>query len=144
MYRMLSVDNLSWNIAFHKAKTTESTIIPLLTLGVQGVKYVSHCKYLGIQRTKQRHSETTILSILCNKQAASFFFPMFERSEKMYLFVSSLRPCMRHNQWRTQKIFMGGFIQWHMVVICIWCALFVTSQYDVIFMFINQRFGDVC
>jgi len=37
-----------------------------------------------------------------------------------------------------------GFIQWHMLVICIWCALFVTSQVDVIFMFPNQRFGDVC
>ena len=46
-------------------------------------------------------------------------------------------------QWRTQKIFMGGFIQWHMVVICIWCALFVMSQFDVIFMFPNQRFGEV-
>jgi len=33
-----------------------------------------------------------------------------------------------YSQWRTQKIFMGGFIQWHMVVISIWCALFVTSQ----------------
>jgi len=32
------------------------------------------------------------------------------------------------DQWRTQKILMGGFIQLHMVVICIWCALFVTSQ----------------
>ena len=31
-----------------------------------------------------------------------------------------------------------------MVVICIWCALFVTSQFDVIFMFPNQRFGGVC
>jgi len=40
-------------------------------------------------------------------------------------------------QWRTQKIFMGG--QGHMVVI--WCALFVTSHFDVIFMFPNQRFG---
>jgi len=38
----------------------------------------------------------------------------------------------------------GGFIRWHMVVICIWCALFVTSKYDVIFMFPNQRFGEVC
>jgi len=47
-------------------------------------------------------------------------------------------------QWRTQKIFMGGFVQCHMVVICIWCALFVTSQFDVIFMFPNQRFGEVC
>jgi len=27
-----------------------------------------------------------------------------------------------------------------MVAICIWYALFVTSQFDVIFMFTNQRF----
>ena len=46
-------------------------------------------------------------------------------------------------QWRTQKIFMRGFIQWHMVVICIWRALLVTSQFDVIAMFPNQRFGEV-
>jgi len=31
-----------------------------------------------------------------------------------------------------------GVIQWHMVVICIWCALFVTSQFDVMFMFTNN------
>jgi len=31
-------------------------------------------------------------------------------------------------QWRTQKIFIRvGFVQWHMVVIFVWCALFVTS-----------------
>ena len=46
-------------------------------------------------------------------------------------------------QWRTQKISWGGFIQWNMVVICL-CAVFVTSQFDVIFMFPNQRFGEVC
>jgi len=38
----------------------------------------------------------------------------------------------------------GSFIQWHMVVICIWCTLFVTSQFDVVFTFPNQRFGEVC
>ena len=43
-----------------------------------------------------------------------------------------------------RKFSWGGFIQWHMVVICIWCALFVTSQFDVIVMFPNQRFGEVC
>ena len=37
-----------------------------------------------------------------------------------------------------------GFIQRHMLVICTWCALFVTSQFDVIFMFPIQRFGEVC
>jgi len=36
-----------------------------------------------------------------------------------------------------------GFIQWHMVVISISCPLFVTSQVDVIFIFPNQRFGEV-
>jgi len=39
--------------------------------------------------------------------------------------------------------FHRGIIQWHMVVICIWCALFATSQFDVIFMFPKQRFGEV-
>jgi len=38
----------------------------------------------------------------------------------------------------------GGFIQRHRVVICIWCALFVTSQNDVVVLFPNQRFGEVC
>jgi len=46
--------------------------------------------------------------------------------------------------WRTQKIFIERFIQWHMMDICIWCALFVTSQFDVILMFPKQRFGEVC
>jgi len=35
-------------------------------------------------------------------------------------------------------------VQGHMVVICIWCALFVMSQFDVMSMFPNQRFGEVC
>jgi len=43
-----------------------------------------------------------------------------------------------------QKVYMGGLIQWHVVVICIWGVLFVTSQFDVIFMFPNQPFGEVC
>ena len=45
---------------------------------------------------------------------------------------------LHRTQWRTQKIFMGGFIQWHMVVICIWCAFFVTSPFDVIFVFSSE------
>jgi len=43
-----------------------------------------------------------------------------------------------------RKFLWGIFIQWHMVVISIWCALFVTSQCDVIVLFPNQRFGEVC
>jgi len=34
-----------------------------------------------------------------------------------------------------RKFSWGGFIHLHMVVICVWCALFVTSQFDIIFMF---------
>jgi len=48
------------------------------------------------------------------------------------------------SQWRTQKIFMGEF---HSVACggrCIWCALFVTSQFYVTIILPNQRFGEVC
>jgi len=37
-----------------------------------------------------------------------------------------------------KKFSWGGFIQWQMVVICIWCVLFVMSQFDVIFMFSSE------
>jgi len=41
--------------------------------------------------------------------------------------------------------FHGGvLVQGHMVVICIWRALLVMSQFDVMSMFPNQRFGEVC
>jgi len=43
------------------------------------------------------------------------------------------------------EIFRGGFVQeGRMVVICIWCALFVTSQFGVIVIFPNQRFCGFC
>jgi len=43
-----------------------------------------------------------------------------------------------------RKFSWGGLVQGHMVVICIWYALFVTSQFFAISMFPNQRFGEVC
>jgi len=45
-----------------------------------------------------------------------------------------------------RKISLGCFIQWNMVVIFIWCSLFVTSQYGVILMFPNHvlaKFVDI-
>jgi len=51
------------------------------------------------------------------------------------------------NTWLSgvrRKFSLEGFIQWHIVVICSWCALFVTSQFYVSFMFPKQRFGEVC
>jgi len=52
--------------------------------------------------------------------------------------------CTAGRQWRTQKIFMEGFHSLAYDVIRIWCALFVTSWFDVIFMFSKPRFGEVC
>jgi len=37
-----------------------------------------------------------------------------------------------------ENFHVGGFIQWHMVVVCIWRALFVSPQFDVIFMFTSE------
>ena len=70
-------------------------------------------------------------------------------TEFVLIFITGLRALYNlfgDYQWRTQKIFLWGvFILLHMVVICIWCALFVCHHiFDVIFMFPNQRFGDVC
>jgi len=52
--------------------------------------------------------------------------------------------CRGADQWRTQNIFMGGFHSVAYGIHLFWCALFVTSQFDVMFMFPNQPFGDVC
>ena len=43
-----------------------------------------------------------------------------------------------------RKFSWRGFIQWFVVVICIWCAVFATSQFDVMVMFPNQRFREIC
>ena len=53
------------------------------------------------------------------------------------------RPCVLTSGVR-RKFSRGGFIKWHAVAISISCALFATSQLYVIFMFPNQRFGEVC
>ena len=61
--------------------------------------------------------------------------------------VTNFVDCTFHRQHQPvaqAEKFHGGFHSWHMVVICIWCALFVTSQFDAIYMFPNQRFGEVC
>ena len=49
-----------------------------------------------------------------------------------------------YSQWCTQNIFMGSF--WFRVIwwSFVFGVLFVTSQFDVISMFPNQRFGEVC
>jgi len=39
--------------------------------------------------------------------------------------------CVRYSGVR-RKFSWGSLVQGHMVVICIWCALFVTSQFDAI------------
>ena len=50
-------------------------------------------------------------------------------TEFFLIFITGLRALYNpfgDYQWRKQKIIMCGvFIQLHMVVICIWCALFV-------------------
>ena len=56
--------------------------------------------------------------------------------------TSVQQTCFRTSGVRRQFSW-GGFIRWHRVVICICCALFVTSQFDVIVLIPNQRFSEV-
>jgi len=46
--------------------------------------------------------------------------------------------------WLDAPLPNSSIEQWRMVVIVTLYALFVTSQYDVIYTFANQRFGEVC
>jgi len=59
-----------------------------------------------------------------------------------------MRPSGSHNavlgNGVRRKFSWGGFIHWHRVDICIWFALFLTSQFYVIVLFPSQRFGEVC
>jgi len=64
----------------------------------------------------------------------------FEECEKNGQYVKT----SGDKQWRTQKSFMGGFIQWHLMVFYFWCALFVTSQFYVIVIFQDQHVGEAC
>ena len=77
-----------------------------------------------------------------------FFTPstLICRKERLPLSWNALYSLMTHPQpvAYAENFRGGGLVQGHMVGICIWCALFVTSQFDVISMFPNQRFGEVC
>jgi len=70
-----------------KAETAKRTVIPLLTLDALEVlkcfplQIFGDCVRYWAFRW-QRHSEANAMSIWNSKQAARFFFPMSERSEK--------------------------------------------------------------
>ena len=72
----------------------------------------------------------------------------FKQIKDLYLRIDALRNLFVESIHEVsgvrRKFSWGGLVQGHMVVICIWCALFVTSQFDVMSMFPNQRFGEVC
>jgi len=75
--------------------------------------------------------------------------PMYYRNSEyrnttLWVFNRDLKFKWRNfTHWRTQKIFMGGVGSGSYGGHCIWCSLFVTSQFDIISMFPNQRFGEV-
>jgi len=66
------------------SKSAKTTATPLLKLGGQYVKSVYQYKYLGIvlntEFSYDKDIQTTAISILCSKQAASLFFPLFKGS----------------------------------------------------------------
>jgi len=66
------------------------------------------------------------------------------KSLKGFLFHSLLWCLMAQPVAYAENFHGGRLVQRQMVVICIGCALSVTSQFDVISMFPNQRFGEVC
>ena len=85
------------------------------------------------------------ISVLC-----SFTYPnqcngpcIFSLTKRINKYSKKRKNCRRSVAY-AENFHGGDLVQGHMVVICFWCALFVTSQFDVISMFPNQRFGEVC
>ena len=79
-----------------KAKTAISTVIPLLTLGVQRVKSVSHNKHLGIIRDIELSDDKDIQIQLRYQQ---FLFLDVRTQWKIYFFVPSVRPLYASQLW---------------------------------------------
>jgi len=71
-----------------------STVIPLLTPGVQRVKSFRHYKDLGIVRDIELSDDNDIQTQL---RYQKLLFPDVRTQWKMYFFVPSVRPCMHHN-----------------------------------------------
>jgi len=75
-----------------------STVIPLLTLGIQRVKSVSHYKDLGSVRDIELSDDKDI-------QTHSFFFLTFGRSEKCtFLFLLYAHVCITITVWFQEGI----------------------------------------
>jgi len=59
------------------AENAKSSATPVLKLGGQHVKSVGPGFYWILSSQMTKTFRTTAISILCSKQAASLFFPMF-------------------------------------------------------------------
>ena len=117
----------------------------------------------GASRLNIKHSFTgfSCFRLFTTRQNSSFLITAFMTTLPFIVFQWLKAWCclvyffyglqVSDSKWTPKYIFAvayaenfhgGVLVQGHMVVI--WCALFVTSQFDVIFMFPNQRFGEVC
>jgi len=67
-----------------KAKSAKSTATPVLKLGGQYITSVDQYKYMGIlldtELSDDKDIQRQLRYILCSKQAASLFFPLFKCS----------------------------------------------------------------
>ena len=96
-------------------------------------------------RVTDSHSDIT--KSLAIRVAASFFYqaavctmPLMAMPHLLFCFDTTFTSCCYIKMHNPEPVayaenLLGGFIQWHMVAISISCALFVTSQFDIILRF---------
>jgi len=128
-----------------KAKSARSRATPVLKLGGQYVNSVAQYKYLGIlfgywPLRWQRRSETTAISILCSKQAANLFFPLFKCSYKCTFFIRFVRPCMNLNYGVISGSHACRDCGWHVILVAELCTtcpgerVLVATKFNVTFL----------
>ena len=91
-----------------KAKSAESTVTPLLTLGGQNVKSVNHCKNLGMALDTELSDDKDIQRQLryqyCAANKLRVFSSRYSNAVRIYLFVPFVRPRMHHNYGEFQRL----------------------------------------
>ena len=137
-YRLKWLSEVIWIFCNHRNKKLKQLSLPTNSKLNSSLVYRIFVKQLRVYSNSFRHANFVIHWFLprcyCVEQCSSTSFVMMH---PWRCFHELMHPIYLKGKPKGKVTYLKGkvFIQWHMVVIFIWCVLFVTSQFDVIFLF---------
>ena len=106
-----------------------SNVFPIRLKNLWCCLLFQQSRYLASNRQFSRlpHCECLVISGVQNRISNNGKLCLALGRSRQLIMAKQVQAIGSH-WWRAQENFMGGFIHWHMVVISIWCVLFVKSQ----------------